>query len=68
MLFDNAVTISNRKDLSDLMEHINLDLSTNFYLRKPRSGWVLAGITNLEIMIFELKNGQSDKISIHLRP
>ena len=39
------------------MKHIvSLDLATNFYLKKPSSGWVLAGLTNIEYIITELKN------------
>ena len=34
----------------------NLDLATNYYLKKPSSGWVLAGLTNLEIFIFNMKD------------
>jgi len=30
---------------------INLDLTTNYYLKKPSSGWVLAGLPNVEIHI-----------------
>ena len=43
-LFDKAVAITNRKDICDLMNHvISLDLATNYYLKKPPSGWVLTG-------------------------
>ena len=57
LLFDKAVPILTTKDISDLMKHIvSLDLATNFYLKKPSSGWVLAGLTNIEYIITELKN------------
>lgn len=35
---------------------INLDLATNYYLKRPTSSWVLAGITNVEIFIYEMKD------------
>ena len=57
LLFEKAITISDRQDLDDLMKKIvNLDLATNYYLKKPSSSWVMAGLTNLEIQIFDLKD------------
>ena len=57
MLFEKAITISDRQDLESLMKKIvNLDLATNYYLKKPSSSWVLCGLTNVEIQIFNLKN------------
>ena len=35
---------------------MNLDLATNYYLKKPSSNWVLAGLTNLQIQTFQLPN------------
>ena len=35
---------------------INLDLATNYYLKKPSSNWVLAGIPNVKIFIYEMKD------------
>ena len=56
LLFENAVLIRSRKDISDLMKHIvSLDLETNFYLKKPSSNWILAGLTNIEVLIIDLK-------------
>ena len=34
----------------------DLDLETNAYLSKPTSSWTLAGITNIEIWIFQMKD------------
>ena len=57
MLFEHAITIADRKDIIKFMKKIiNLDLSTNYYLKKPSSGWVLAGLTNVEIFIFNMKD------------
>ena len=57
MLFEKAVQISEKKDLMKLMNHIiSLDLPTNYYLKKPSSSWVLAGLVNVEIFIFEMKH------------
>ena len=55
LLFQHAVTIKNFKDLSNFMNKIiNLDLPTNYYLKKPSSGWVLAGLTNVQIQVYHL--------------
>ena len=57
MLFEHAITISNRQDITKFMKKIiDLDLNTNYYLRKPSSGWVLAGLSNLQLIVFELKD------------
>ena len=71
MLFENAVMISNKKDLSDLMKHIvSLDLPTNFYMRKCSSGYVLADVTNVEIIIIDIKDiaiGNPPTIPEHIK-
>ena len=55
LLFQNAVTINNFQDLTHFINKIiNLDLTTNYYLKKPSSGWVLAGLTNVQIRIYQL--------------
>jgi len=52
LLFQNAISISCEKDLQKFIAKIiNLDLATNYYLKKPSSGWVLAGLPNVEIHI-----------------
>lgn len=57
MLFEYAVKIASRKDLNNFMKKVvNIDLATSYYLKKPSSGWVLAGLPNIEISIFQLKN------------
>ena len=57
MLFEHAVTIADRQDLSNFIKKVaNLDLATNYSLKKPSSEWVLAGLTNLEIYIFDMKD------------
>ena len=54
MLFERAVQISKKEDLTNLMKHIiSLDLPTNYYLKKPSSSWILAGLTNIELFVFE---------------
>ena len=56
-LFEKAITISDKEDLGKLMTRIvNMDLANNYYLFKPSSSWVMAGLTNLEIEICNLKN------------
>ena len=45
------------KELTDFINKIiNLDLTTNYYLKKPSSGWVLARLTNVEIQVYQLPN------------
>ena len=56
LLFEKAVPITTRKDVADLIKHIiSLDLPTNYYLKKPSSGWILAGLTNITYIITEMK-------------
>ena len=56
MLFEKAITITNREDLEVFLKRVSdLDLSTNYYLKKPSSSWVLAGLTNIEISITDMK-------------
>ena len=56
MFFEHSITIANRQDLTNFFKKVvNLDLATNYYLKKPSSGWVLAGLTNIEFFIFDMK-------------
>ncbi len=55
LLFDRAKTISRQNDLIKLMNHlISLDLTTNYYFKRPSSAWIMAGLTNVEVQIFNL--------------
>ena len=55
LLFDVAFTISKRSDVNKLMEKIiDLDLTISYYMKRPSSGWMLAGLPNVEIKIFYL--------------
>ena len=57
LLFEKAVTIINQNDVTNLMRRIiGLDLATNFYLKKPSSGWVLSGLTNIQFEITDVAN------------
>ena len=52
LLFDRAVTISKKSDIVNLMERIiDLNLTENYYMKRPSSGWILAGLPNLSIKI-----------------
>ena len=56
MLFDCAITISSMEDLDNFMKKvINLDLATNYYLKKPSSSWILAGLTNVQMYVYKLE-------------
>ena len=57
LLFEHAITISNRKHLQTFFQKIiNLDLQTNYYLKKPNSSYVFCGLTNLEIFVYHIQN------------
>ncbi len=56
-LFDKGFTVTDHEDLDKLMKKIvGLDLATNYYLSRPNSSSVMAGLTNVEIEIFDLEN------------
>ena len=55
LLFDAAFTVSKKMDIDRLMKHIiDLDLTENYYMKRPSSGWILTGMPNLEVKIFYL--------------
>ena len=57
LLFDVAFTVSTKADVDELMKRIiDLALRTNYYMKRPSSGWMLAGMPNVEIKIFYLKD------------
>ena len=57
LLFDRAYKISKIEDIYEMMKHIeSMNLSENYYMKRLSSGWVLAGIANVLIKIFFLKN------------
>ena len=56
LLFDVAFTVSKKTDIDKLMKHIiDLDLTENYYMKRPSSGWILTGMPNLEVKILYLK-------------
>ena len=56
-LFDKAVTISSHTDINDFFNRIaSLDLAESYYLRRPASGWVLAGLPNVQIRIMRMRD------------
>lgn len=57
LLFEHAFTISNQQNVSDFFNKVvNLDLLTNYYLKKPSSSYVLCGLINLEVFIFPIQD------------
>ena len=57
LLFEKAFQISTNTDITKLFLHIvDLDLINNYYLKKPSSSWVLAGLPNIELRIYPLEN------------
>ena len=56
LLFVAAKTIPTAKKLNDLIGHIEvLDLIENYYLKKPASSYVLAGLPNIETWVYPLE-------------
>ena len=56
MIFDRAFTLSANADVKDLMERIMaLDLMESYYMKRPSSGWVLAGLPNIFIKVMYMK-------------
>ena len=54
-LFDRAYTISTNHDMTVFLNKIlSLDLGEKYYFQRPSSGWVLAGLSNLEIKIMRI--------------
>ena len=56
-LFSRSFTISSHTDMNDFFVKISgLDIANRYYMQRPSSGWVLAGVPNLEIRIYRLNN------------
>ena len=56
-LFDRAITIASNDDIEALMKRIlELDLLENYYLKRPSSGWTLAGLPNVELVAYPMQN------------
>ena len=50
LLFDRAFTISKHTDLTEFMKKLmEMDIEDHYYMLRPSSGWVLAGIPNVQI-------------------
>ena len=50
LLFDTMITISSRRDVAKFIKKlIDIDLPENYYMKRPSSGWVLAGLPNMSI-------------------
>ena len=70
-LFDKAFTISNHTDIINLFNKIvSLDLGETYYLRRPTSGWVLAGLPNIQIRVMRMHDipiGAGVTLPLHIR-
>ena len=56
MLFNRAITLSKMSDVKDLMKRIlDLDLVESYYMKRPSSGWVLAGLPNIFIKVMYMQ-------------
>ena len=63
MLFDHSITIGDMEDLNNFIQKVmNLDLATNYYLKKLSSSWVLAGLANLQICVYRYYSFMKDHI------
>ena len=55
-LFDRAYMISSNSDMTAFLHKIlSLDLSEKYYFQRPSSGWILAGLPNIEIRIMRIR-------------
>ena len=55
LLFDRAFTVSTKKDMTSLLKRIvDLDLVESFYMKRPSSGWIVAGLPNLHVKLMYL--------------
>ena len=55
LLFERAFTVSDTSDITRLMKRVlDLDLVNNYYMKRPSSGWTVAGLTNLYVQIMYL--------------
>ncbi len=56
-LFNRAYTISTQTDMTDFFNKIvGLDIANRYYMLRPSSGWVLAGLPNIETRIYRFHN------------
>ena len=59
LLFDQAIPITNIRDLEKFMKKIfDLDLQNDAYLSKPSSSWTVAGLTNIQVWIYQMYDTQ----------
>ena len=55
-LFETAYQISVNQDLKKFFHKVvGLDLVTNYYLKKPSSEWIVAGLNNVSFFIFPIE-------------
>ena len=54
-LFDRAYTISTNSDMQSFFDKIvSLDILQTYYFTRPSSGWILAGLPNVEVKIMRI--------------
>ena len=55
LLFDKAATISTMIDLKDIVRTIHdMDIVHRYYMQRPASCWMLAGMTNVQFKLMHL--------------
>ena len=56
LLFDEAVQVSSLRDSDAFFQKIvDVDLIASYYLQKPSSRWMFAGLTNMELYTYTSK-------------
>ena len=51
LLFDRAATISTMSDLKDILKTMHdMNIDQRYYMQRPDSSWMLAGITNVQFI------------------
>jgi hypothetical protein len=57
MIFDRAAFLCKMTDIDDLMKRLeDLELMENYYMKRPSSGWVVAGLPNIFIKFMYMKD------------
>ena len=55
LLFDKATTISKMVDIKDILKTIHgMDIGQQYYMRRPASSWVFAGLANVQFKLMYL--------------
>ncbi len=67
LLFENAITIANRVDLDKFLKRVfDIDIPAIAFLGKTDSSSTFAGLTNLEILVYDIRGKPIGRPSVNL--